>query len=25
VKAGREVLPDKQLKKRPKAETYWQS
>ena len=23
VKAGREVLPDKQLKKRPKAETYW--
>ena len=24
VKAGREVLPDKQLKKRPKAETYWQ-
>ena len=25
VKAGREVLPDKQLKKRPKAETYWRS
>jgi NADH-quinone oxidoreductase subunit E len=25
VKAGREVLPDKQLKKRPKAETYWKS
>ena len=23
VKAGRDVLPDKQLKKRPKAETYW--
>jgi NADH-quinone oxidoreductase subunit E len=23
VKAGREVLPDKQLKRRPKAETYW--
>jgi len=23
VKAGREVLPDKQLRKRPKAETYW--
>jgi NADH:ubiquinone oxidoreductase subunit E len=25
VKAGREVLPDKQLRKRPKAETYWNS
>jgi NADH-quinone oxidoreductase subunit E len=25
VKAGREVLADKQLKKRPKAETYWKS
>jgi NADH:ubiquinone oxidoreductase subunit E len=23
VKAGREVLPDKQLRKRPVAETYW--
>ncbi len=23
LRAGREVLPDKQLKKRPKAETYW--
>ena len=25
VNAGREVLPDKQLKRRPKAETYWKS
>jgi hypothetical protein len=23
-RAGREVLPDKQLRKRPIAETYWQ-
>jgi NADH-quinone oxidoreductase subunit E len=25
LKAGRDVLPDKQLSKRPKAETYWKS
>jgi NADH-quinone oxidoreductase subunit E len=25
VKAGREVLPDKQLRRRPVAETYWKS
>jgi NADH-quinone oxidoreductase subunit E len=25
VRAGREVLPDKQLRKRPKAETFWKS